>query len=215
MMGKNERLLSFLKDNYPDASCSLRFSSDYECLVSIICSAQTSDEGVNKVTPFLFAKYPDAASLMNANVSDIERCIHSIGLYRNKAKSLQKMGEFIVFQYNEQIPHDLEKLRKIPGVGEKTARVFLLERSELPFIPVDTHLDNIAKRLGYARKSDKPLVVEKKLEESFPIEEWRFLHHALIGFGREICKKKNPKCGLCPMKEYCLYLKKCFSMTGK
>ncbi len=214
-MGRNEDLLSFLKKRYPDAHCSLIFSNDFECLVAVLCSAQTSDASVNKVTPFLFAKYKDPSSLMKADIADIEDCIHSLGLYRNKAKSLQKMGEFIVFNYRGEIPHDLEKLRKIPGVGEKTARVFLLERSDIPFIPVDTHLDNIAKRLGYAYKNDSPLTVEKKLEKNFPSSEWRFLHHALIEFGRDICRKGNPRCELCPLQQYCLYFKKCSSMIGK
>ncbi len=214
-MGRNEELLSFLKKTYPEAKCSLSFSTDYECLVAIICSAQSSDASVNKVTPALFAVCPDPASLMKANLADIESCIHSIGLYRNKAKSLQKMGEFVVFNYNGEIPHDLEKLRKIPGVGEKTARVFLLERSDASFIPIDTHLDNIAKRLGYADANDSSLAVERKLERNFPTYEWRFLHHALIEFGRNVCKRKRPNCEICPMKKHCLYFKKCSSTIGK
>ena len=214
-MGKSEEVLSYLISTYPNAKCALHFSNDYECLVAIVLSAQTTDKSVNKVTPTLFSHFPNVASLMHAKIEDLENDIKSLGLYKNKAKSLQKLGEYVYLRTNGVIPHDKETLLKIPGVGEKTARVFLLERANAPFIPVDTHLSRIAKRLGYAKENDSPLLIERKLEKNFPIEKWGFLHHAFIEFGRNQCTARNPCCSNCPLSKYCRYFKKNSSTTGK
>lgn len=215
MNNKSEAVLRFLKETFPDAKCALHFTNDYECLVAIVLSAQTTDKSVNRITPILFPHYPNPLTLAMADRMDIERDIQSLGLYHNKAKTLQKLGAFLVFRHHGVIPHTLNELLKIPGVGEKTARVFLLERSDSSFIPVDTHLSRIAKRLGYASEKDTPLQIEKKLETNFPKSEWWFIHHSLIEFGREICHAKNPDCEKCPLHKYCLYFKNCVSTMGK
>lgn len=214
-MGKDEAVLIYLENAFPEAKCSLCFSNDYECLVSVVLSAQTTDQSVNKVTPSLFQAYPDVSSLAKADVKEIEKFIKSLGLYHNKAKSLQKLGGFIDFAYHGEIPHNLELLKKVPGVGEKTARVFLLERGDQDFLPVDTHIRRISVRLSYSKVDDSPLSIEKKLERAFPKEKWRFLHHAFIEFGRKRCKSISPLCDNCPLSGYCSYFKKNSPTIGK
>ncbi len=215
MKTKSKELLSYLKENYKDEKCSLVFSSDLECLVSISLSAQTTDEAVNKVTKALFMSFKDAEAYAKADIKDIENEIKSLGLYHNKAKNLHDLGVALTEKHNGLVPHELSLLIALPGVGQKTAKVFLLERDELDFIPVDTHIKRISYRLGYSLKDDSPATVEAKLEKEFSKGDWKFLHHALIAFGRKECKAKNPICSNCPMKECCRYFKKTASTTDK
>lgn len=215
MTDKSQHVLLYLKQNYSNAKCALHFSNDYECLVAILLSAQTTDKSVNKVTPLLFSHFPGSSELSKAEIATIENDIKSLGLYRNKAKSLQKLGQYIDICCNGKVPHDEERLLKAPGVGVKTARVFLLERTDKSFLPVDTHINRIALRLGYAREGDSPLKIEQKLENNFPKEEWRFLHHAFIEFGRAECLAKNPRCRTCNLSGFCRFYKKYFSTIGK
>lgn len=214
-MNKEESVLEYLEKEYPSAHCALHFSNDYECLVAIILSAQTTDYSVNKVTPTLFAHYPDFLALSKASKEDIEKDIHSLGLYRNKALSLQKLANYVVFTLNNELPSDRESLTKLPGVGIKTSGVFLLERRNYAAIPVDTHVGRIGTRLGFCKGNDGVEEKEKKLERHFPKEKWNYLHHALIEFGRNICKAKNPLCEECGLQNDCPYFKKNSSIKGK
>ena len=155
---KNEKvaaILSYLHDNYDDAKTALDFSNDYECLVSIILSAQTTDKSVNKVTPALFKHFPDFESLGKASIEEIENDIKTLGLYHNKAKSINALGKVMASEYNSVIPSDKKTLTSLPGVGIKTAGVFLLERRGEQVIPVDTHVRRIAIRLGFAEENDE------------------------------------------------------------
>lgn len=204
-----------MKKRYGNAKTTLNFSNDYEALVSIVLSAQSTDISVNKVTPALFKKYPDTKSLKKAKLSDLESIIKSLGLYHNKTKSLQKLALCIENDYFGTIPSDRETLQKLPGVGEKVAGVYLLEILIIPSIPVDTHVGRVSARLGYTEVNDSPKMKEKKLEKAFPKEDWIFIHHALIYFGRDICQAKNPKCFECPLKDICHHFKKCSSIIGK
>ena len=215
MKNKSKDLLSYLRENYGNAKCSLRFSSDLECLIAISLSAQTTDEAVNKATLGLFARFKDAESYAKADIKDIESEIKCLGLYHNKAKNLHDLGLTLINRYNGEVPHDLVSLMSLPGVGEKTAKVFLLERNEMDFIPVDTHIKRITYRLGYALENDSPSKIEKNLEKEFPEADWKFLHHALISFGRKECKAKKPECFNCQMKKHCRYFKKTSSTIDK
>ena len=215
MKTKSSLFLKYLYKHYEDAKCALNFGNDLECLVAILLSAQTTDESVNKVTPSLFETFKSAEDFKNASLTDIEDKIHSLGLYRNKAKSLKNLGTVLSDKYNGQIPHNFDILKTLPGVGVKTAGVFLLERGDRPAIPVDTHVTRVSQRLGYAKNSDIPIKIEAKLEKEFPKEEWKFLHHAMIIFGRKECKAIKPICSRCEMKGYCSYFKKTSSTTDK
>lgn len=200
---------------FPNADTELLFHNDFECLVAIVLSAQTSDAAVNKVSPNLFARYPSSLAMSKASLMDIEELIKSIGLYRHKAKNLLLLSQKLESEHQGQIPFDREKLMALPGVGEKTAGVFLLERAKQPFLPVDTHIARIAKRLSYARKNENPPQIERILEKSFPLEERIFLHHALIAFGRNICTAIKPKCDECGLKSYCSLWKKTSKTIGR
>ena len=205
---KNEKvaaILSYLHDNYDDAKTALDFSNDYECLVSIILSAQTTDKSVNKVTPALFKHFPDFESLGKASIEEIENDIKTLGLYHNKAKSINALGKVMASEYSSIIPSDKKTLTSLPGVGIKTAGVFLLERRGEQVIPVDTHVRRIAIRLGFAGENDEFSAIERKLEKAFPYEEHSFVHHSFINFGRTKCSAQRPACEGCPLAVYCKY----------
>lgn len=212
---KEEDIISFLHEKYPDAKTSLRFSSPFECLVAISLSAQSTDKAVNEVTPSLFEKYPTSKEMSKANISDVENIIHSLGLYRNKAKNIISLSYSLEEKYGGRVPFKREELITLPGVGNKTACVFLLEMNEGNYFPVDTHVSRISLRLGYSNKNDEPLSIQRKLEKKFPEEEWNFLHHAFIYFGRDICKAQKPSCEKCMLGKYCSYLKKHSSTAAK
>lgn len=206
-MGKNDEIVVSLKKRFPDAGCTLTFHNDYECLVSIILSAQTTDKSVNLVTPKLFKDFPSPKELSGASIDSIENDIKSLGLYHDKAKHLSLLGKELEARFAGIIPHDKKALMSLPGVGNKTSGVFLLERGDVPAIPVDTHVGRVSVRLGLTKEGDEPIEKEKKLEKTFKKEDWSFLHHALIAFGREICNAKNPACESCPLREYCHFKK--------
>lgn len=214
-MTKNEAVLSFLSNNYPDAKCSLDFSSPFQCLVAVMLSAQTTDKAVNQVTPSLFSSFPDAFSMAQADVSEIEEKIKTLGLYHNKAKNLSDLANTLVNQYEADLPKEKEDVLSLPGVGIKTCNVVLSETRNVPAIAVDRHVARIAYRLGYAKKDNEPSKIEAKLEKQFPKEEWINLHHRLIAFGRDVCHSQNPECGRCLLHEYCSYFKKSSLTKGK
>lgn len=215
MTAKNEAVLASLKKNYPDAKCALVFANAFECLVAISLSAQTTDKSVNAVTPKLFDDFPTPLAMSRAPLSSIEADIKSLGLYHNKASHLHQLSGDLQAKYDGIVPMDFAKLTELSGVGAKTAGVFLLEMASRPAIPVDTHVHRIADRLSFSKEKDDPLDVEKKLEKTFPKEEWIFLHHAFIAFGRDRCHAQKPDCTQCDLQKYCCYFKKCSSIKGK
>ena len=213
---KIEFLSSSFQSHYPEAKCSLVFHSPYECLVAVLLSAQCTDEKVNKVTPDLFARYPDINTLAKADLQELENCIHSLGLYKNKAKNLQNLAIFLANNWNGEIPNDYKTLVSLPGVGNKTARVVLMESFGEPSFPVDTHVARISVRLGLAEESEAPIDIEKRLETYFKQKDQAKLHHCFIDFGRDICHAKNPECGRCFLQKECRYFSKKSSFkTGK
>ena len=213
---KIEFLSSSLKTHYPLAKCSLVFHSPYECLVTVLLSAQCTDEKVNKVTPNLFAKYPCIDALAKADLADLENCIHSLGLYKNKAKNLQNLAAFISNNLDGAIPNDYKTLISLPGVGNKTARVVLMESFGEPSFPVDTHVARISARLGLVKEGLEPIKIETKLESYFDEEDQAKLHHCFIDFGRDICRARKPECSRCFLASECHYfLKKSSFKTGK
>jgi endonuclease-3 len=157
------------------------------------------------VTPALFKHFPDFESLGKASIEEIENDIKTLGLYHNKAKSINALGKVMASEYNGIIPNDKKTLTSLPGVGIKTAGVFLLERRGVQVIPVDTHVRRIAIRLGFAGENDEFSVIERKLEKAFPYEEHAFIHHSFINFGRTKCSAQRPNCEGCPLAIYCKY----------
>ena len=208
-------VLDQLQALFPDARAELVFHNPFECLCCVMISAQTSDVSVNKVTPALFAKYPDAFAMSEADVTDIENIIHSIGLYKNKAKNLVALSKMLVERFNGEVPSNKEDMQSLPGVGIKTANVVGGECFGIPAIAVDTHVARVSKRLGYAKEEDTPEQIEGKLEKIFPVEEHIKLHHRFIWFGRRICHSQRPECERCPFTGSCLHFKKTASKTGR
>lgn len=198
-----KRILDTLDQMFPDAHCELVHKNAYELCVAVVLSAQTTDVSVNKVTPILFERYPDVASLAHADQADVEACIKTIGLYRSKAKNIIGLAQYAHEHYGDEIPNDLEKLTKMPGVGRKSANVVLSVCYNVPAFAVDTHVERISKRLGFARKNDSVLEVERKLMKKIPKGRWNDMHHKFIFFGRYFCKAKNPNCAECPLIDIC------------
>ena len=204
MIDKNN-LFSFLDEYYPDAKCSLNYHKDYELLIAIMLSAQTTDVSVNKVTSVLFSLYKTLEELNNANIYDIEKNISSLGLAITKSKNIKGISEALVTKYHSEVPVDENALLSLPGVGNKTKNCFLAEWANLPFLAVDTHVNRIAKRLGIAQNSDDIKTVEAKLLKFIPKERIIKANHQLIEFGRTICLARFPKCEKCLLAKNCKY----------
>lgn len=198
-----EYIIENLNRLYPDAHCELNHKDSFELLIAVVLSAQTTDVSVNRVTPALFEKYPDAISLSEASEEDVMRLIHSIGLYKNKSRNIINLAKELVKRFNGEVPSKREELESLPGVGRKTANVVLSNCFDYPAFAVDTHVSRVSKRLMIARKDDDVLTIEKKLMKFFPRNCWSRLHHQFIFFGRYKCKAKNPECTDCPFKDSC------------
>lgn len=188
---------------FPDAHCELEHRNPFELAVAVVLSAQATDASVNRVTPALFEKYPTCYKMAEAKVEDIEECIHSIGLYRNKAKSIHALAVKLKEDFNGEMPQTMEELITLPGVGRKSANVILSVCFDVPALAVDTHVERISKRLGLAFKNDDVFTVEKKLMKKIPREKWSHTHHLMIFFGRYFCKAKNPQCKECSLIDLC------------
>lgn len=207
--------LDYLERLFPEPGCALHFSSPFECLCAVMLSAQTTDESVNRVTPELFQKYPDAFALAKADILDVEKIIHSIGLYHAKAKNLIALSKALVESYDGEVPADKKKMRRLSGVGIKTSNVVGAICFGIPSIAVDTHVARVSKRLGYAKENDEPEEIEVKLERRFPKDVHIRLHYQIILFGRNVCHAKKPECDRCELSSRCRYFKKSSSISGR
>ncbi|MED2972788.1 endonuclease III [Fictibacillus sp. B-59209] len=188
---------------FPDAHCELNHSNPFELTIAVLLSAQCTDALVNKVTPGLFAKYKTPADYLQVPLEELQDDIRSIGLYRNKAKNIQKLCELLLDEYGGRVPEERDELTKLPGVGRKTANVVVSVAFGLPAIAVDTHVERVSKRLAICKWKDSVLQVEETLMKKVPKEDWCVTHHRLIFFGRYHCKAQNPKCPVCPLLELC------------
>ena len=198
------RLLNYLDELFPAAKCELFYSKDYELVIAVMLSAQTTDKSVNAVTPILFEKYPSLDALNKASLEEIEEILKPIGLYKNKAKNLKGIVKELIERFNYVVPSDKEQLMTLPGVGNKTAGVIRAEIFKIPDLPVDTHILRIAKRLNLAKKDDEPIDVERKLKKIIPEERWIKSHHQLIHFGRYFCTARGPQCQNCKIADMCI-----------
>jgi len=194
----NERL----KVAYPDAICALIHNNPFELLAATILSAQCTDEMVNKATPGLFAVYPNAPSMAAASPQEIEPLIQTLGLFRNKAKSLSGMAAALMERHNGDVPTSMEELAALPGVGRKTANVVRSVAFDLPGLPVDTHVGRISRLLDLTQETD-PVKVEHILGAMLPPADWGTFSLRMILHGRAICVARRPKCSACPLVDYC------------
>lgn len=197
------RVLLTLDEMYPEADCELTHRNPLELTIAVVLSAQATDALVNKVTPGLFEKYQTPADYLAVPLEELENDIRKIGLYRSKAKNIQKLCRSLIDNYNGEVPSTQDELVKLAGVGRKTANVVASVAFNEPAIAVDTHVERVSKRLGLCRWKDSVLEVEKTLMKKIPRERWSKTHHQLIFFGRYHCKSKNPQCIQCPLNDMC------------
>lgn len=200
---KIHMVLDKLEHAYPDAGCALDYDSVFHLLVAVVLSAQTTDVSVNKVTPELFRRFPEAKDLAAAELSEIEDIIRAIGLYKNKSRNIKALSTALIEEYEGKVPSDYDKLVKLPGVGRKTANVVLAEAFGAQRIAVDTHVFRVSNRIGLANDKDV-LSTEKTLMSVLPEDKWTRAHHLLIFHGRRCCTARKPNCINCPLADLCL-----------
>ena len=207
-MEKIDLINSYLDELFPEPKCELNYSNDYELLISIMLSAQSTDKRVNQVTSILFDKYKSLEALNEAKIDDLEIIIRSVGSFRKKSQYIKDIASTLITKYNGVVPRNHDLLVEINGIGRKTANVFLSEYYNEPYIAVDTHVSRVSKRLGLARKNDDVLTIEKKLQKKFDKSLWAKRHLQMVLFGRYKCKAISPLCSDCKLKDICKEKKK-------
>lgn len=207
-MNRVEVIEDYLDELFPHPKCELNYNNDYELLIAIVLSAQTTDKRVNSVTPMLFGKYSTLEKLMNADIKDVEVILRPLGSFRKKASYVKEIARILVSIYNGKVPTNRKCLEAMPGVGRKTVNVFLGEFYNIPTIAVDTHVERVSKRLGLAKDSDDVRGVEEKLKRKFKREDWAKRHLQLVLFGRYHCKAISPNCDECKLNSICKYKKR-------
>lgn len=201
---RSKEILDEIHKIIPNPKCELNYSNLYELVCAVMISSQTTDKRVNQVTPELFRKYPTPEKLSQAKYEDVYDLIKSLGFAKNKAKNLISMATALHTKYHDEVPRTLEELETLSGVGRKTASVVLAEGYKIPAMPVDTHLERMAKRLGYVDQSATVLDAEMAYRKYIPEEDWIVAHHLLLLFGRYHCKAIHPQCENCSLAKYCL-----------
>ena len=204
-MKKNEteKIINILRKTYPDAKCSLDFSTPFELVVAVMLSAQCTDERVNLTTPRLFERCKTIADFANIDIKELEDIIHPCGFYRNKAQNIKLCAKRVLEKYNGTVPHNMEDLISLPGVGRKSANVIMLEVFGIAEgIAVDTHCKRISNRIGFSKESE-PTKIEQDLLKQIYKKDWADVNHLFIWHGRYTCTARNPKCENCSVKNFC------------
>lgn len=194
----------FLKHR-PVAETELKYESPYELIVAVILSAQCTDKRVNLITPALFERFPDAESMAGSTKEEIFELIKSCSYPNNKASHLHGMATTLIRDFKNVMPSDIDELRKLPGVGRKTANVIAAVIFNKPTMAVDTHVFRVSKRIGLAVNAKTPKAVEEQLVKNIPKDLIPLAHHWLILHGRYVCKARNPECNTCGLADFCKY----------
>jgi len=202
-----DKIEEYLEELYSNSRCELNYSKDYELLIAVVLSAQTTDKRVNQVKIILFEKYPDIYSLSKANVLDLIEIVRPLGTASRKGVFVWEIANILVEKYDGVVPNKRKCLESMPGVGRKTANVVLSNLFDVPCIAVDTHVSRVSKRLSLAKDDDTVEEIEMKLKRKFKRENWSKRHHQMVLFGRYNCKAKNPDCMNCKLKDICKYYK--------
>ncbi len=197
------RIEEYLDEMFNDPKCELSYTNDYELLIAIMLSAQSTDKRVNMVTPIIFEKYPRLVDLKNADISDLESIIRPVGSFRKKSLYTKEIARILDEECSGVVPTDRTKLESMPGIGRKTTNVFLSEYYNYPAIAVDTHVERVSKRLGLVSKNSDVSKVEKSLEKKFKKDVWSRRHLQLVLFGRYHCKAIKPECSNCKLIDIC------------
>lgn len=196
---------------YGEGACSLDYTDPFRLTVAVVLSAQCTDAAVNKVTPLLWERFPTPADLAAADTSEIEEIIHPLGFYRAKAAKLKGLAQMSVSEFGGTVPQDIDELQRLPGVGRKTANCVMCQAFRDPQgIAVDTHVYRIAHRLRFCGPSaNTPEKVEAALLKVYPREQWLYINHQWVHFGREYCRARNPRCSECFVADLCPSAGKC------
>ena len=203
MEQKVQRIISILKEKYPNPECALHYKEDWQLLIAVRLSAQCTDARVNQVTPALFAAYPTLQALAQADIGDVEEYVHSCGFYKHKARDIVLASQMLLQLHGGKVPGSMEALLALPGVGRKTANLLLGDLYKVPgSVVCDTHCIRICGRLGLSQGKE-PEKVEQQLRKILPPEESSDFCHRIVLFGREICTARSPKCGECPLSPWC------------
>ena len=202
MIGELEKYLNFL---FPKPKCELNYNKDYEFLIAVVLSAQTTDKSVNMVTDVLFNKYNTLNKLNGADIEDVANIIKRIGTWNRKSLYIKEIVSILINKYNSIVPSNREALESLPGVGRKVANVVLSELFNVPTIAVDTHVTRVSIRLKLAKEKDTVLIIEKKLMKIVSKDNWSKFHHQMVLFGRYYCKATKPLCNECKLKNICSY----------
>lgn len=202
-----KNILNYINSLYPNAHCELEYTKDYELLIAIVLSAQTTDKRVNKVTKVLFTKYDTLEKLANAPLEDIENIIREIGTFKKKSIFIKNIANSLLKDTNGIVPNNRKYLETLSGVGRKTINVFLSEFYGVPSIAVDTHVERVSKRLKLTKQTSSVTEVENSLMKKIPKDSWIKAHHQLIFFGRYHCKAQNPNCKECKLTTMCKHYK--------
>lgn len=199
---RTERILEKLDERYGTTKDGFFHRQDWQLLVAIMLSAQSTDKQVDEALPALFDRFQTAGDVADAPVEEIERYIRSVGLYKMKARNMKKCCTQIVEEYGGRVPNRLEEILKLAGVGRKTGTLFLADAYGIPGVTVDTHVFRISKRLGWA-VGKNPQEVEQELMKVLPVDHWNRINFQLIYLGREICTARKAYCGKCPLRNWC------------
>lgn len=202
-MKRIELIENYLDELFPNPKCELNYSKDYELLISVMLSAQTTDKRVNEVTNILYNKYPTLVSLRNADINDLKRIIRPLGNFNKKSEYVKTIATILVDKYDSKLPYNRKILESLPGVGRKTVNVLFGELNIEPSIAVDTHVERVSKRLNLANTNDDVLEVEMHLRRIFKKVNWSKRHLQLVLFGRYYCKAINPTCETCKLNNIC------------
>ena len=203
MKNRIKTIEDYLDVLIPEPWCELNFNTDYELLIAIVLSAQTTDKRVNEVTKILFDRYKSLDAVSKANISDIEEILRPLGSFRKKALYVSNIASILLSEYKGIVPTERNLLERLPGVGRKTASVFLCEYYNYPEFAVDTHVYRVSKRLNLVKDSADVVSTEKTLKKVFPKEEWGKRHKQFVLFGRYYCKAIKPDCDNCKLVDIC------------
>lgn len=203
MMNRVEVVENYIDNLIPKPWCELNFNSDYELLIAIVLSAQTTDKRVNQVTSQLFSRYSNLKSLKEAPVEVVESILRPLGSFRKKSLYVVEIARILDEEYGGVVPTDRKVLESFPGVGRKTVNVFLCEFYDMPELAVDTHVERVSKRLGLVKESDNVYEIEMKLKKKFRKKDWAKRHKQLVLFGRYYCKAVRPECSSCGLQGIC------------
>lgn len=198
------KIIAILKQEYPDAKCTLDFGTPHQLLVAAILAAQCTDDKVNQVTPSLFRKYPTVEEFANADTAELEEMIRPTGFFRNKAKAIIESARQVVSDFGGKPPDTIEELTTLNGVGRKTANLIVGVAYGKPAVIVDTHVIRVTGRLGLTAQKD-PAKIEFELRELLPPEDMTVFNHLIVALGRTVCKAPTPKCEICKLVELCPY----------